>query len=195
MKPSEFLGLKFAFEDTSNDTWPNVIILEFALHCSEGWQCPQDLDNLIHSLKSKWQKQGLQPPAFILLELFYAHGMLRCNGLQGYTIDQDGFNRGSPSSGFILSLARFYRHAFVSATDALWPALIRHRVRYCNSLSAANTSSSNASATEAADQVSQVAPRWPYHTDDGMCLSAQGHDFVARQLLGPFLLSHAQVRL
>ena len=176
----------FEFERDPLRTWPNVVSLEFAVNSENSWHHAKKLDQLIHFLSHKWEKNGLIPPNYFLIELFriepyypystfyhwakvvYNKSMEQpdSSGAARLTPSVENpsdyaFNRGTLGGAVMMALARFYSFPVLSAADSMFPAFTRYYSTF------ANTSI------------------WPYF-EDGLHLNKMGGELFLSRVVAPF---------
>lgn len=129
--PTHSMGHTFKFEaDEPASNWPNIVILEYSVNCQISIDCVAQIDNLIQFLNDKWALMGLEPPSYLLFELW-------CDKLSGSLKDKEDtpatrlnqihqFDRNTLRNPYIVDFARFYRYPLISFSDAAFPAFVRH---------------------------------------------------------------------
>ena len=181
-----FIGEVYDFESWLPSRWPNVILIETALHSDFSWDTSFKVDNLLYLLQDKWQSKNLSRPDILFLELFsvgwIAHKfegsefrdkrLAHLNSFNAVDKLNEKFNRGCRGGPYINAVARFYSYPMLSAVDTLWPSFVRFFVKNPLDYSYGDFSHDNRTM-------------WPY-TYDGVHLSCKGHAFVGNEILIPF---------
>ena len=186
----DFVGNSFAFEGFPLEQWPNVLLLEFAFNCQEksDWTTARDFDALMRSLRRKWVDRDLEPPEFVIFELFTVEWLLKRAAadsvdrlaqvnnislhLEWSPTGSIGFDRGLSGSLQISTFARFYAIPLLSWADVAFPSWLRHWV--------------------SAEYVNSTNQLWAPCVTDGTHLSLRGQELTATRLIGGFLLDQLQ---
>ena len=181
-----FIGEVYDFESWPPSRWPNVVVIETALHSDFSWDTAFKVDNLLFLLQDKWQSKNLSRPDILFLELFSvgwiahkfegseipAKRLAHLNSFNAVDKLNEKFNRGCRGGPYINAVARFYSYPMLSAVDPLWPSFVRFFLKNSLDYSYGDLSHENRTI-------------WPY-TYDGVHLSCKGHAFVGNDILVPF---------
>lgn len=167
MGPTYRIGMTFEFETAEPaSNWPNMVILEYGVNCHRSLSCPDEIDRLIQFLNDKWTLMGLEPPSYLIFELW-------CDKLSGSLKDKEDtpearlvqihqFDRSIIRNPFLVDFARFNRYPMISFADAAFPAFVRH---YLNS----------------------TADDYWYYTEENCHINEAGSLVAVRDMIMPFI--------
>ena len=120
----------YPFEHLPAAEWPSLVIIESAVNCGVDMDCLVAHEQITKYLEHKWQKNGLDPPDLLILELIRIDSLRFTHTGNDTYIDRLNHVRVLDKSKFrnhyISDYARFYRIPMISLVDVLIPSLLRH---------------------------------------------------------------------
>ena len=170
---------KFIFEDWGVFKWPNLLIFEVTFNCASEWNRTILFEKLFFRIRDKYEYKNITSPSVMLLELLPTQKFCTIskesrldnrNGLKSFPLGQalPDYNPYIASSPYVLPMARFYGHVFISAIDAFWPALVRYGIQ---------------------SNISTPFASWSLSSEERVDFTKSYLETLAEKVIGPLLLN------